>query len=684
MEEHLHNQTVSMEERQSFIAGLACFSGLNPDEGKALAQFFVEEVVHPGEVIVTEGDLIDNVYIIANGTAEVSQRVVQKRKLSRKLKVTNIPIALLSKGEAIGLNHTGFFSETGKRTATVIAMTDMLLLSIDIKELHQFFQQNPHLQSSMDVIAKKILRVQLIKQSLPFSRLSHERLQWLAERIEEILVPADTIIFSEGDIGDRCYLICEGEVEISAKEENDREHKLMILRTPTLFGEATLITHARRNASAKTITNCRLLELRHEYLSELLENENNTAEMFMTLMVDRSRPKQSPGITAHHRITADHQEIVILKNYVNDTYFKLSKEGWHIWEQLDGKQTLQEITMDLANKYNIFSPEMVAGLISKLAKAGFLQNLEVIDESHSKKQALWVRIMLRLRKILEAKMAFGDANRWLTHLYNKVGYLFFTKKGLIVLLLLAISGVITFGLATPSVIQLFKSIHSTWFLFILLVPFTIVSVMFHELGHAFATKYNGYQVQYMGVGWYWLTPIAFTDTSDMWLSTRWPRIMVNLAGVYSDIVTAGIASLLIFIISNTYIQCFLWLFALYTYISAFRMLSPLQDLDGYYVLMDLFDRTRLRHSAVVWLAKDFPKALRQPILFKGHAAEICYWLACILYLIVITLITLFVQNFVLHILGIHSSNPWLSLILPFLVALFSSLNIIADIRSQKE
>ncbi len=45
------------------------------------------------------------------------------------------------------------------------------------------------------------------------------------------------------------------------------------------------------------------------------------------------------------------------------------------------------------------------------------------------------------------------------------------------------------------------------------------------------TKYYGHEVHYMGVGWYWLRPVAFTDTSDMWLSTKKPRVMVNLAGI---------------------------------------------------------------------------------------------------------------------------------------------------------
>jgi CRP-like cAMP-binding protein len=684
MAEQLQKQIISMATRQQLILGLPCFSEFTAEESRVLAKLLVEQSIASGDKIVNQDDLVDNVYIIASGTAEVSRKFACKRKLSKKLKVFDVPIAILSEGEAIGLNDRGFFSETGKRTATVTAVTKMVLLMIHVKTLHGFFQLYPNLMSSMDKVAEKLLRMQLIKQSLPFSHLTGDRLHWLVDHITEISVSAGALIFSQGDVGDRCYLICSGEVGIVARDEDGQERHLTTLKSPTLFGEATLITHAPRNASARALTDCQLLELRYEYLAELLESEGNTAEMFMTLMVDRSRPLRSPDVSEHHRLTADHQDIIILKNSRNGAYFKLSPEGLYIWQHLDGKQTLQEITLDLANNYNIFSPEMVAGLISKLAKSGFLQNLEVIDELPLAKQSFWIKGILRLRRILEAKIAIGNANQWLTKWYNKIGYLFFTKLGLVVLSILAVGGVLAFVFSTQHVIHLFRSVHASWVLFILLIPCMMISVALHELGHAFATKYNGYEVQYMGVGWYWFGPVAFTDTSDMWLSARWPRIMVNLAGIYSDIINAGVAAILIFVIPNAYVQCFLWLFALYTYINAFRMLSPLQDLDGYYVLMDIFDRTRLRHAAVTWLVKDFPKAVRQPELFKGHMAELCYWLACIIYLVLVTLLTWLVQDFVLRILGIHSVNQWVGLVLPFFVVIISSVNIIADIRSQSE
>src|SRR5665213_1401092 len=118
--------------------------------------------------------------------------------------------------------------------------------------------------------------------------------------------------------------IRSGQILISVKDEQGEERELALLSSPALFGEATLITHSPRNATAKTMNTCELFVLRHEHLSELIESENNVANMFMTLMIDRSRPLQAEHITVHPRTAADGQELVILKNEKNNRYFKLS------------------------------------------------------------------------------------------------------------------------------------------------------------------------------------------------------------------------------------------------------------------------------------------------------------------------------------------------------------------------
>ncbi len=675
---------ISIRERQTFITSLVCFSMLSPEQSAELAVLMEEVVFLPNQMIVEENALVDSVYILVEGTAEVSHLILKKpRKLKIKLRkkppeMIKAPLAILHSGDAIGLNNTGFFSTTGKRTATVTALSHTRLLYLDLKKCHDFLEKYPDLQSKMYAVSEQMLRTRFIKQSLPFSRLSQERLMWLADQVQDIRIPAGSILFEEGQPGDRCYLIRSGQIEITAKNEEGHSHQLAILKAPTLFGEATLITHAPRNATARALDDCHLFELKHEHLSELLESENNVAKTFMTLMVDRSRPLQNSHVTEHQRVTADEQIIIILKNSDNGNYFKLSEEGWFIWQLMDGQHTMQEITMKLADEYQIFAPDVVAALISKLAKTGFVTNIDIDNETITVKQPTWLCVVTNVRRILECRIAIGDANKWLTTLYQQVGFVLFKPVSYLLLAGIIIVGFCAFLFSTSHVIQLFRHIHDSWLLILFLIPFTLLTVALHEFGHALATKSYGREVHYMGIGWYWMTPVAFTDTSDMWLNPKKSaRIFVNLAGIYTDLLVAGVAALGVHMISNTYIQAFLWLFALLTYINAFRMLNPLQELDGYYVLMDLFDRPRLRQSAVAWL-------IRKPKSFRTSIPEISYWIACILFMILISLITLLVQSFIFKILGFKPQNPFISLTLPIIVGFVSCLGVFADIRSQAE
>lgn len=499
MPERLSSGVIDIAQRQALITALPAFAMLTPEESEELAVLMYEIRYMRGEIVVAEGALVDSILIIAQGQAEASRQYTTKNKITKKVKVTKSPLGTLNPGDGIGINSTGFFSTTGQRTATVIATSPVHLLALDLKNLHTFLQVHPHVQSAMYLAAGEILRIRLIKQSLPFSRLSYERLQRLANQVEEIKVPAGTEIFKQGEIGDRCYLIRTGQIEIVAKNNEGEERRLALLKPPTLFGEATLITQTPRNATARAIEDCELLMLRNEYLSELIESENNVADMFMSLMVDRSRPMQNPHVIKHDRKTADEQPIVILKNPDNGNYFKLSEEGWFIWEQLNGKQTMQQITLALSDKFNIFAPDVVAALISKLAKAGFVTNVEVGDDTHLSSKPLWIRTMVKIKRVLEARVAIGDADVWLTSLYNKGAYLLFKPLGLILLATLAIGGMVAFGFAMPHVIELYKTIPNSWVLFLLLIPFTIISVGLHELGHALATKAFGQKC----ITWEW-------------------------------------------------------------------------------------------------------------------------------------------------------------------------------------
>ena len=667
---------IDLLKRRQLIKRFHCFAGLSFQQTTELASLFQEESFSSKAIIVNESDLIDRIYIIASGEAEVS--ITTSHKHTRK----QVPVALLHRGESIGLTDYGFYSTTGKRTATVTALTNLLLLKLNLDDLHQFLQKY-HLEQTMVDASDKMLRLSFIKQSLPFTRISHERLSWLADRIEARLLAAGTVIFQQGEIGDSCYLIRKGEVEIVAKTPHGEPHLLAQLKPPVLFGEAALITNTPRNATAIAKTDCELFVLHRADVSELIESEKEVAQLFMTLMVDRSRPKRDKNVIVHKRTAFDGQEIIILKHLQTINYFKLSPEGYYVWQHLDGDHTLQEITLGLAQAFHVFAPDMVVALISKLTKSGYIDNLAVLKQN-MKSETRWLSAFKQIRKILDVRVTVGDADRIITKTYQTFMRYFFTEAAQIILAVFALIGFCAFIVHISIILNFFRENQISLLLLLTLLPFSLIAVLLHELGHAYAVKAFGREIHFLGVGWYWAMPIAFTDTSDMWLSNRKDRMIVNLAGIYVDVLVAAFSALLIFVFSNPYLQAMLWLFSLYTYIGAFRMLSPLQEMDGYYVLMDWVERPRLRYAAVLWLIRGLPKALRNPKLLKEQKPEIAYWLAVFVYLILVTIVTLLLQSFLLNVLRVKITNPYLVLVLPFLVVLFSSFSMLVQIKNKAE
>ena len=137
----------NMNVKKDFTKQQACFAELTPEEIEGLASLLVEKHFSAGQLIVTEGDPVDSVYLIVEGTADV-----------RIITDTNNPdvlnsVATLGPGQSIGLNDTGFYSLSGKRTATVIAITDMVLLYLSLPEFHGFALSNHHVSEVMRINA---------------------------------------------------------------------------------------------------------------------------------------------------------------------------------------------------------------------------------------------------------------------------------------------------------------------------------------------------------------------------------------------------------------------------------------------------------------------------------------------------------------------------------------------------
>lgn len=137
------DNAVSVSTKIALLKKQVCFSQLTAAEIEELATLLVEKNIKSGEKIVTEGDVVDSIYIIVQGSADVRCLTINQGK------ATEQSVAVLGPDAAIGLNERGFYSLTGKRTATVIALSDMVVLRLSVAEFHGFSLAYHHVNEVM-------------------------------------------------------------------------------------------------------------------------------------------------------------------------------------------------------------------------------------------------------------------------------------------------------------------------------------------------------------------------------------------------------------------------------------------------------------------------------------------------------------------------------------------------------
>ena len=113
-------------------------------------------------------------------------------------------------------------------------------------------------------------KIEVLSRVAPFSQLGRERLESVASiaRIERFKYGEK--LFSEGDPGDKFYLVIEGKVRVGRNIVGMGEEALDILEPGQYFGELALIDEGPRSADAIAHSACTLLTIGHSDFEELL------------------------------------------------------------------------------------------------------------------------------------------------------------------------------------------------------------------------------------------------------------------------------------------------------------------------------------------------------------------------------------------------------------------------------
>lgn len=121
-----------------------------------------------------------------------------------------------------------------------------------------------------------------------FADLPDEDLDRLCAMVVEEHLPAGETLFTEGEIGDKAYVITSGEVDI-LKVSGGQDVLLASRRAGEVIGEMSLLDQTPRFASGVAKSDCDLLAISHESLENLLDTSPSAARVMLSTITNRLR-----------------------------------------------------------------------------------------------------------------------------------------------------------------------------------------------------------------------------------------------------------------------------------------------------------------------------------------------------------------------------------------------------------
>jgi CRP/FNR family transcriptional regulator, cyclic AMP receptor protein len=129
----------------------------------------------------------------------------------------------------------------------------------------------------------------LLARTPLFAALDAESAASLEATLTKRTLARGHVVFSEGDDGDRLFVILDGKVKISRAATDGRENLLVVLGAAEMFGELSLFDPGPRTASATTVTAATLASLDHDDLRPLLIERPGVAVALLKALAQRLR-----------------------------------------------------------------------------------------------------------------------------------------------------------------------------------------------------------------------------------------------------------------------------------------------------------------------------------------------------------------------------------------------------------
>jgi len=192
---------------------------------------------------------------------------------------------------------------------------------------------------------------------------------------------------------------------------------------------------------------------------------------------------------------------------------------------------------------------------------------------------------------------FGGFDRFVQALNRRFGDTVFSVPAALVFAVVAVAGLAFFADQVATGQRLTVSAASPVLAVVALRFLGLAAVGPHETGHALVIARNHRRVGRMGIGFYWGALTFYVDASQALFLPRRTRMLQSSAGVLTDLVVCGSASIVAMTGGDATWAVVLREFAVLGYLNIIINAVPLLELDGYWFLADALDRPTLQRDA---------------------------------------------------------------------------------------
>jgi len=313
----------------------------------------------------------------------------------------------------------------------------------------------------------------------------------------------------------------------------------------------------------------------------------------------------------------------VLQELAMERFFRFTPAAYSVIGLMDGQSTVEDIWQGACERLGDDAPtqDELIQVLSQLYQADVLQcdvpvdAAELLQRHEDQTKRKWKS---QIFSVFSWRFPLLDPDRFL-QFFRSGARLLFGIPGLVLWLAVIIPGSILFAAHWNDLTrEMLDRILVPQNLFAIWLLFPVIKI-FHEFGHAFATKAFGGEVHDMGVMILVVTPVPYVDASSASaFREKWRRVVVGAAGMLVELFIASIA-------------LFVWLNAepglvkSMTYNAIFIAgvstvlfnANPLLRYDGYYILSDFLEIPNLRTRS-----NNYIFFLCERYLFGNQDAEI--------------------------------------------------------------